>query len=771
MGHASSKTPTDISALVSLTKDGSPHQKERAAWALSDLSFDLGNQVRIAAAEGIAPLVTLLRDGDSVPKEIAAGVLWKLSLNSETRANFAASKALPVLVSSLLTSGNSHESAGALWALASDRENGEAIADMGGLFALVDLVRRGNTNERQVAAGALWALSGSKENQAAIAALGGIRVLVTLASDRNCERKENALGVLWNLAYSHPVRQDEIAACGAIDSLVELSRTGTFKQKELATGVLGFISRFLSPQDKVDIAANGGVEALLIRIDSDGRRWNEDTVVALHGICSDGNDVVRSTVKSLNGQTVLTNLLKNGDEKSKELAAHLLWWLTASVAELSKLCEDMDEAEPLCRHVLARLQDLQSHGNISIPPLINGFGALLHMNAGKRTLIRVLNARAVLDRLADMHGEIDKFDISRSSCQWKSQWEVEGAAMKQTLFDQASNLACRKLIHNLSSKTIKEVLGALIYEYREKRNCYSVEEFRMLRKLVLRIVSSSTIRLPSRKNRVWFIPRNDVHVDDEAFCCGAFGKIFRGRYLNADVVIKCVETGSDDDDSFMREVGVWHEARHPNIVQLYGACHVGEPRFMVCKYISGGSLPEYLYRQKRQMPWRSLLDVTHGLQFLHSINIIHGDLQGNNILVDGDTAMLTDFGMSFFNSGAHPKYKNVGAIRWRAPEFVERGPSFEADIYSLGMCIVEAVTGRPPWGSIPDLAVSWHLNHGKFLRKPNVMSEKQWALVCGMCHFDPSRRLALGEVEKQVEEFAQLEEEAKHIGYPPVDAA
>ncbi|KAE8908387.1 hypothetical protein PF005_g26554 [Phytophthora fragariae] len=191
-----------------------------------------------------------------------------MSLNSETRANFAASGALPVLVSSLLSSGNSHEreaAAGALWALASDLENGVAIADVGGLYALVDLVQRGNVNERQVAAGALWALSGSTEHQAVIAALGGIRALVSLASDR----KENALGVLWNLAYNHLGRQDELAACGAIDSLVDLSRTGTFKQKEMATGVLGFISRFLSAQDKEDIAANGGVETLLIRVDSD----------------------------------------------------------------------------------------------------------------------------------------------------------------------------------------------------------------------------------------------------------------------------------------------------------------------------------------------------------------------------------------------------------------------------------------------------------------------------------------------------------------------
>jgi serine/threonine protein kinase len=51
--------------------------------------------------------------------------------------------------------------------------------------------------------------------------------------------------------------------------------------------------------------------------------------------------------------------------------------------------------------------------------------------------------------------------------------------------------------------------------------------------------------------------------------------------------------------------------------------------------------------------------------------------------------------MSFFAAETQPEFGDLGAIRWRAPEFIAtKKASFEADVYSLGMCIVEAVTGK-----------------------------------------------------------------------------
>ncbi|KAJ8562047.1 hypothetical protein ON010_g7631 [Phytophthora cinnamomi] len=175
-----------------------------------------------------------------------------------------------------------------------------------------------------------------------------------------------------------------------------------------------------------------------------------------------------------------------------------------------------------------------------------------------------------------------------------------------------------------------------------------------------RLIGFSGLQVPSVEK--WFIARHNVQIDDESFTRGAFKKIYRGRYMNAAAAVKCVtiESSKQRSDS-LREVNIWQEANHLNIL---------------------------------------LLDITTGLQFLHSKGFAHGGLEGDNIIVHGGTAMVTGFGLSFSSAGIQPGFDNLGAIRWRALEFALHGKaSLEADVYSLA--IVEAETGPMPWGDGP----------------------------------------------------------------------
>ncbi|GMF28922.1 unnamed protein product [Phytophthora lilii] len=106
--------------------------------------------------------------------------------------------------------------------------------------------------------------------------------------------------------------------------------------------------------------------------------------------------------------------------------------------------------------------------------------------------------------------------------------------------------------------------------------------------------------------------------------------------------------------------------------------------------------------------------------------------------------------------------ETLGALRWKAPELIRKvdpsSPTMQSDVYSFGMCIVEAVTGQVPWGNLPDPVVKFHVTREQFLHQPKAFqSNEQWQLVKAMCAFDPTKRMKLSDAIDKLQHFAQEE--------------
>ena len=100
--------------------------------------------------------------------------------------------------------------------------------------------------------------------------------------------------------------------------------------------------------------------------------------------------------------------------------------------------------------------------------------------------------------------------------------------------------------------------------------------------------------------------------------------------------------------TLMREINIWKSLRHPCVLAFYGCSPSSDPPFLVCEYKSNGNAREYLkktgHADRRQLVsdlrvcrlWESTVTVIHaqqlhdaslGLEYLHTIGVIHGDLK------------------------------------------------------------------------------------------------------------------------------------------------
>ncbi|KAG1738012.1 hypothetical protein EDB19DRAFT_1909457 [Suillus lakei] len=166
-----------------------------------------------------------------------------------------------------------------------------------------------------------------------------------------------------------------------------------------------------------------------------------------------------------------------------------------------------------------------------------------------------------------------------------------------------------------------------------------------------------------------------------------------------------------------RELRTCAGLKHHNILSVYGYTYgFGLLMAMVIPWAENGNLTTYLEQEDSRLAtarrYQILRDITDGLYYLHTNNVIHGDLTGPNVLIHGDgTACLADFGLSLMysevTSPAVASWTSTfhGNFRWLAPELLGEPdnelpirPSKCSDIYSFGGIMLQARLGNfhPP---------------------------------------------------------------------------
>ncbi|KAG8747364.1 hypothetical protein FRC12_014095 [Ceratobasidium sp. 428] len=196
---------------------------------------------------------------------------------------------------------------------------------------------------------------------------------------------------------------------------------------------------------------------------------------------------------------------------------------------------------------------------------------------------------------------------------------------------------------------------------------------------------------------------------------GGFSDVYWGRLRNGNkIAIKCPRVFIRADRSSRlhlketaKELHVWSKYKHPNIIQLLGFTVFQNRIAMVSPWMKHGTLNEYLLRVPNANRCRLCREVVEAVTYLHDMGTVHGDIKAPNVLITRDgTAKLADFGNARLRNGTLRFTGEYTAsqlsTRWTAPELLTDGDDYtlEADIYALGMTILETISGMVPFSNI-----------------------------------------------------------------------
>jgi len=206
---------------------------------------------------------------------------------------------------------------------------------------------------------------------------------------------------------------------------------------------------------------------------------------------------------------------------------------------------------------------------------------------------------------------------------------------------------------------------------------------------------------------------------------GGMGVVYRAEHINLQrraavkIIAPDLAESAGFRERFTREARIAAALQHPNIVTVYDAGEVDGLLYLAMQYIEGEDLSGVLMRDGRLRPYRAIdvcRQVASALDAAHAMGLIHRDVKPANVLIEGRTAFLTDFGLTKRLDGTHAQITRVGdvvgTIHYVAPEQIEgRTVSARSDVYSLGCLLYHCLSGQVPFARETDVAVIYaHLS-------------------------------------------------------------
>ncbi|KAF8521126.1 kinase-like domain-containing protein, partial [Hysterangium stoloniferum] len=213
--------------------------------------------------------------------------------------------------------------------------------------------------------------------------------------------------------------------------------------------------------------------------------------------------------------------------------------------------------------------------------------------------------------------------------------------------------------------------------------------------------------------------------------------------------------------TWKKEIVTWSYLSHKNILDFIGVFHMEEDHpfyCMISSWMHHGTIMSYLRKEEHANCNRLILihQLVEAIVYLHTLEPphAHGDIKGANVLIDQDgNVKVSDLGLSSKNWNIATTLSTgleLGSLRWMAPER-HMGESagkrtLESDIWSLGMTILEILTGSLPYPRDNDIMVVNRIDKKELPTRPGLdveergLTDSLWELMTRCWHYCPQER-------------------------------
>ncbi|CAM4940214.1 unnamed protein product [Rotaria socialis] len=350
-----------------------------------------------------------------------------------------------------------------------------------------------------------------------------------------------------------------------------------------------------------------------------------------------------------------------------------------------------------------------------------------------------------------------------------------------SVFDQHQDMIDRQAdLDEISTKLDDIALGMtkqqqeLLNHKKEMKNEFKrrFDSFRFhLQQDVLKAQNLTEAKAIDEESKLFLhIPGHDLE-SEELIGQGGFADVYRGTWLSQHhrVAIKEIRITHLMDDvrqDFLYEISAMCKIRFDHVLNIFGACI--EPNYyaIVVEYMSLGSLFNVLQKKQPHLSWPDrwsiALQMTKGVNYLHSMSILHRDIKSLNFLmekaVDGYLIKICDFGLAKIRqetsrqtADSHQQRVSVGTLQWKAPEVLKFGkPSKASDVYSLGIVFWELATERIPYEELDEATISQGVKAGERLKIPSDVPHDYTSLISNAWSQEPSDRPTSEQLIQQI---------------------